>query len=262
MKNRNSIALTAIYKLFTTTGHKLPLVNMIGCVCFKLVGNIAVIKNALNLNLKRGHLIIIAMLLGLFSAGSVHAQTTGYGYDEEEYDGTYDYDFDYDPYSTDEVRKYYRTEKEHDKYKRSVRDEELYNGRYRKGVDNTPKSSGAGWGTIGWKNSKESAADAGNSNDNAKARTPGLLDRLFGTDGENKNTNPEMFTPDGSVAGGSAGDEPGKGSANGDDNNDFGPPPPPDEPDVPVDTAIPLLIAGGILIASFRLYKKKNASFE
>jgi hypothetical protein len=36
-------------------------------------------------------------------------------------------------------------------------------------------------------------------------------------------------------------------------------PPPPDEPDIPIDTAVPLLISGGLMLARFKLKKTKNA---
>ena len=61
----------------------------------------------------------------------------------------------------------------------------------------------------------------------------------------NPDNNPEVFNSDGSVSGG------GK-DADPEEKEPESPPPPPDEPDVPVDTAIPFLLIAGIALVTYR----------
>lgn len=211
----------------------------------------------------KGRFFIAVIFSGLFLLATgtpVNAQQYQ-EYDESDYDGTYDYDdlsgsnYD-DAYST-----YFRSTEGSKRYRGHAREEELYNGGYRKYIKEDLSKKQDNWGIsgIGFRKKNPGSADQ-TAPDVSNPGKPGVNNWYQGTDGINKNRNPEMFNADGTVSG-NDNDEPGKGTAGGGDNNEFGPPPPPDEPDVPVDTAIPLLIAGGILIASFRFYITKNGSY-
>ena len=183
-----------------------------------------------------------------------------YGYDEDEYDGQYEYNSYnnnyYQRYSEDEYRK--RQERF---YKKSYEEEDLYNGGYRrKNYSSSESYYGVGGLNMGGVGTKSTSWFGGDNT------TPTPI--------KPRNFNPfdtkEVGIVDGidrvsddAKGGVSTSTDPDKGVGEinpGDDRKtEGGPPPPPDEPDIPVNTAIPFLITAGILFAFLKLNKFKNA---
>ncbi len=200
----------------------------------------------------------IILFLLLVIADNAIAQYSGeYDYNEDEYDGSYEYNHYnnniYERYSEDEYRK--RQERF---YRKSYEEEDLYNGGYRRknysSSDGYYNGNGLG---IGGLNGKSSSRFGGNNlptptkpkDRDLENKEIGIIDGIdkMGQDGK---------------GGVSNSDNPGQGRGEidpKDDKKTEDAPPPPDEPDIPVDTAIPLLISGGIMLARFKLKKTKNA---
>ncbi len=199
-------------------------------------------------------------LLIIGTSATISAQNSGnYRYNEDDYDGEYEYNNSYyERYSEDEYRK--RQEKA---YKKSYSEEELYNGGYRRktgGSYENQNSYGGGINLGGFSSSSKSSSNSwfGSNNSESTPTKPrniqqfdtrevgdirgidklggngdGVVDRNFNPiDG--KETDPKQ-------------------------RKEEGIPPPPDEPDIPVDTAIPYLIAVGFILAALKITKFKKA---
>jgi hypothetical protein len=249
---------TPAHICFSTIRHILPLINTALNICYVILAA----KKTQQLNMVKWYLNIAILFSGFFllSAGTpVNAQQYQ-EYDESDYDGTYEYDdgSNYNNYE-ETYKSYFRSAEGSRRYRANAKEEELYNGGYRKYMKEDQS-----WKPESWSRSNIGAREkrSGNAESVPDVSQPGKPRNNgwygAGSDGINHNRYPEMFNADGTVSGN---DDTGKGNADGGDNQEFGPPPPPDEPDVPVDTAIPLLIMGGIIIASTRLYIRKSGSY-
>lgn len=199
----------------------------------------------------------IILFLLLVIADNAIAQYSGeYDYNEDEYDGSYEYNHYnnniYERYSEDEYRR--RQERF---YRKSYEEEDLYNGGYRR--KNYSSSEGYyGGGGIGIGGLNKSSSKFGGNNlptptkpidRDLESKEIGVIDGIdkMGQDGKggvSNTTNP--------------GEGRGEIDPKGDKKTEDAPPPP-DEPDIPVNTAIPLLVSGGIMLAGFKLKKTKNA---
>lgn len=132
----------------------------------------------------------------------------------------------------------------------------MYNGGYRNRnySDNNPNGSGVGgWSLFNFnKNATNDATTDMPDNEPKKFNRYDGIENGVGaannSEGNTFNENPTSF-------------EPGKGQEKpGDDEDSKTVPPPPDEPDVPVDTAIPFLIIAGIILATLNFLPIKKAS--
>ncbi len=199
----------------------------------------------------------IILFLLLVIADNAIAQYSGeYDYNEDEYDGSYEYNHYnnniYERYSEDEYRR--RQERF---YRKSYEEEDLYNGGYRR--KNYSSSEGYyGGGGIGIGGLNKSSSKFGGNNlltptkpidRDLESKEIGVIDGIdkMGQDGKggvSNSTNP--------------GEGRGEIDPKGDKKTEDAPPPP-DEPDIPVNTAIPILVSGGIMLAGFKLKKTKNA---
>lgn len=204
--------------------------------------------------------VILAILL--ITTNAAKAQySDDYGYNEDDYDG----DYEYDSYNNS----YYQrgTEDEYRKrqgrfYKKSYNEDDLYNGGYRRNnYSSTESYYGVGGLNMGGIIGKSNSWFGGeNNNDNPTPTKPRNND-FFDTR-EVKETDGIDRISDDAKGGVKTNMDPGTGSGQvnpGDDRKTETAPPPPDEPDIPVDTAIPFLIAAGLLIATLKLNKIKNA---
>ena len=201
---------------------------------------------------------LIITILSMLTNISVAQYADDYGYNEDDYDGEYEYNSYnnnyYQRYSEDEYRK--RQERF---YKKSYEEEDLYNGGYRrKNYSSSESYYGVGGLNMGGIGSKGNSWFGGNNSDvptPTKPRTDFFDTREVGEiDGIDRLSN--------DAKGVNTNTEPGKGVGEinpGDDKKTESAPPPPDEPDIPVDTAIPFLISAGLMIAGFKLNKIKNA---
>ncbi len=204
--------------------------------------------------------IILSVLLTIAN-GAFAQYSEEYGYNEDDYDGDYEYNSYnnnyYQRYSEDEYRK--RQERF---YKKSYEEEDLYNGGYRrKNYSSSESYYGVGGLNMGGVGSKANSWFGGSSNNDLpepiKPRNfNGLDNKEVGiTDGIDR-------ISDDAKGGVNTSSDPDKGVGEinpGDDKKTETAPPPPDEPDIPVNTAIPFLIAAGLLIAGLKLNKYKNA---
>jgi hypothetical protein len=200
--------------------------------------------------------IILSLLLVI--AENAIAQYSGeYDYNEDDYDGNYEYNNynnnSYQRYSEDEYRR--RQERF---YKKSYEEEDLYNGGYRrKNYSSSENYYGFGGINMGGINSKSNPRFGDDNitkpkeprNNDLDNREVGVIDGIdkLGQDGKggiSNSTNP--------------GEGRGELDPKGDKKTEDAPPPP-DEPDIPIDTAVPLLISGGLMLARFKLKKTKNA---
>ncbi len=205
----------------------------------------------LNPTIKFSLFVLFMLVLG---TTSVVAQQYEQDYEDEE-----DYDYSQNNYNNNYYEKY--SEQEYKRrnerfYKRSYREEDLYNGGYRSRTYNENQTStpGGGWGlfSFGKKNN-------GTNDESPSAPSNPRFNRYDGIEngvGQGPNSGKaEGFNEPTQHF------EPGKGQVTpGGDGDSKTVPPPPDEPDVPVDTAIPLLIAFAIGIVSFRTILHKKAS--
>lgn len=178
---------------------------------------------------------------------------------EQDYEDEEDYDYSQNNYNNNYYEKY--SEEEYKRrnerfYKRSYREEDLYNGGYRSRTYNENQTStpGGGWGLFNF-----GKKNGSNDNNDPSAPTNPKFNRYDGIEngvGQGPNSGKaEGFNEPTQHF------EPGKGQVTpGNDGDAKTVPPPPDEPDVPVDTAIPLLIALGICIVSFKTILNKKAS--
>ena len=197
---------------------------------------------------------VFACLL-VFSLTSVFAQKGNYNdYNEDE-----DYDYSENNYNNDYYERYSEAEYKRRNerfYKKSYREEDLYNGGYRNRnySDNNPNGSGVGgWSLFNF--NKKNTNDATNDIPDNEPKKFNRYDGIENGVGEAKDPKGNTFseTP--------GNFEPGKGQEKpGDDQDSKTVPPPPDEPDVPVDTAIPFLIIAGILLATLKFIPNKKAS--
>lgn len=200
--------------------------------------------------------IILSLLLVI--AENAIAQYSGeYDYNEDDYDGNYEYNNynnnSYQRYSEDEYRR--RQERF---YKKSYEEEDLYNGGYRrKNYSSSENYYGFGGINMGGINSKSNPRFGDDNittpketrNNDLDNREVGVIDGIdkLGQDGKggiSNSTNP--------------GEGRGELDPKGDKKTEDAPPPP-DEPDIPIDTAVPLLISGGLMLAGFKLKKTQNA---
>lgn len=200
--------------------------------------------------------IILSLLLVI--ADNAIAQYSGeYDNNEDDYDGNYEYNNynnnSYQRYSEDEYRR--RQERF---YKKSYEEEDLYNGGYRKkNYSSSENYYGFGGINMGGINSKSNQRFGNDNipkpkeprNNDLDNREVGIIDGIdkLGQDGKggiSNSTNP--------------GEGRGEIDPKGDKKTEDAPPPP-DEPDIPIDTAIPLLILGGLMLAGYKLKKKQNA---
>ncbi|MBP9186898.1 MAG: hypothetical protein KBE91_08475 [Bacteroidia bacterium] len=211
------------------------------------------------MNLKYGvQPLFLVLFMMAFSLSSSSQNSRSYSYDEDDYDGDYEYNNNYyERYSEDEYRK--RQEKA---YKKSYNEEELYNGGYRRkstgSYDNqSGYSGGFNIGGVGTSSSKSSSWFGSDNSESTPSKPRNIeqfdtrevgeirgIDKLGGNgDGVvDKNFNPidgKEIDPK--------------------DRKQDDVPPPPDEPDIPIDTAIPVLIFAGLLIATTKITKIKNA---
>lgn len=197
---------------------------------------------------------VFACLL-VFSLTSAFAQKGNYNdYSEDE-----DYDYSENNYNNDYYERYSEAEYKRRNerfYKKSYREEDLYNGGYRNRnySDNNPNGSGVGgWSLFNF--NKKNTNDATNDIPDNEPKKFNRYDGIENGVGEAKDPKGNTFseTP--------GNFEPGKGQEKpGDDQDSKTVPPPPDEPDVPVDTAIPFLIIAGILLATLKFIPNKKAS--
>lgn len=202
----------------------------------------------LNPNIKFLFVLILALFL---NQGTLLAQDY-----EEEYDDEYEYSGN--EYNNEQYKRYSEQEykRRNDKfYKKSYREEDLYNGRYRSRSENetpTPTGTSGSWGI--WGSDKKSNNMFGepqqpNTPDKPKFNPNNPVSPIgIGSGNETKDAGKAVWGT------GSGDDKPG------DDDPGEKVPPPPDEPDVPVDTAIPLLITGAVLLVSYRFISIKKAS--
>jgi len=202
----------------------------------------------------------IILFLLLVIADNAIAQYSGeYDYNEDDYDGNYEYNNynnnTYQRYSEDEYRR--RQERF---YKKSYEEEDLYNGGYRRKNYSSSEGYYGGGGIgigIGGLNSKSNPRFGDDNiikpkeprNNDLDNREVGDIDGIdkLGQDGKggiSNSTNP--------------GEGRGELDPKGDKKTEDAPPPP-DEPDIPVNTAIPLLMLGGLMLAGFKLKKTQNA---
>jgi hypothetical protein len=204
--------------------------------------------------------LLVFIILTIITNVSIAQYADNYGYSEDDYDGEYEYNSYnnnyYQRYSEDEYRK--RQERF---YKKSYEEEDLYNGGYRrKNYSSSESYYGVGGLNMGGIGSKGNSWFGGNNidvptptkpknNDFFDTRETGVVDGI------------DRISDDAKGGINKSGD-PGKGVGEinpGDDKKTESAPPPPDEPDIPVDTAIPFLIAAGLMIAGLKLNKFKNA---
>lgn len=209
--------------------------------------------------MKRTIKLLIFIILSIFSNVSIAQYADDYGYNEDDYDGEYEYNSYnnnyYQRYSEDEYRK--RQERF---YKKSYEEEDLYNGGYRrKNYSSSENYYGVGGLNMGGIGSKGNSWFGGNNNTPTPIKPRGFdgfdTKEVGVIDGVDR-------ISDDAKGGVTTSTDPGKGVGEinpGDDKKTESAPPPPDEPDIPVDTAIPFLIAAGLMIAGFKLNKIKNA---
>ena len=202
-------------------------------------------------------IVLILLLVITDNAIAQYSEESGYNEDDYSNNGSYEYNSYnnnyYQKYTEDEYRK--RQERF---YKKSYEEEDLYNGGYRRKNYSSSESyyNGGGLG-IGGLNSKSTSRFGGNNiptpikpkDIDLDNRDVGIIvgiDKLGqdGKGGVSNSTNP----------GQGRGEIDPKGDKKTEDA-----PPPPDEPDIPINTAIPLLISGGLMLAGFKLNKIKNA---
>lgn len=186
--------------------------------------------------------VLLFIAIGVFcGAEKLAAQSNNYGYDKDDYDGDYEYQHEY--YDTEaEIN---QTQKNRF-IRRTLREEELYNGGYRNKAED---GNGAGifqtFGTqdISRRNNNDRNSSTNNNRNNPMPpRDWRSLDNPGSTNPDNA---PGVFNSDGSTSGGGKEVDPGE-------REPESPPPPPDEPDVPVDTAIPFLLIGGIALVTWK----------
>lgn len=209
--------------------------------------------------MKRTIKLLIFIILSIFSNVSIAQYADDYGYNEDDYDGEYEYNSYnnnyYQRYSEDEYRK--RQERF---YKKSYEEEDLYNGGYRrKNYSSSESYYGVGGLNMGGIGSKGNSWFGGNNNDVPTPVKPRNFDP-FDTKEVGIVDGVDRLADD--AKGATTTNDPSKGVGEinpGDDKKTETAPPPPDEPDIPVDTAIPFLIAAGLMIAGFKLNKIKNA---
>ncbi len=187
--------------------------------------------------------LCLAVLGLLLYTDKSTAQSSSNGYNKEDYDGEYDYD-DNDGYHSFETE----FQRSRNRYTKDIaREEELYNGGYK---NRNSQNDGAGYSVFGMNNSPITSKRNGNQpndNRNSQPLSPTRDWRsIDNPSGANTDNNPQVFNPDGSVSGGGKEIDPGE-------KDPETPPPPPDEPDVPVDTAIPFLLIGGVVLVYFKL---------
>ncbi len=202
---------------------------------------------------------LIFTILSILTNISVAQYADDYGYDENDYDGDYEYNSYnnnyYQRYSEDEYRK--RQERF---YKKSYEEEDLYNGGYRRKNYSTSESYyGVGGLNMGGIGTKSNSWFGGNDNSTQAPLKPRSND-FFDTREVGEIDDIDRVSNDAKGGVNTSTDPGGKGEINpGDDKKTETAPPPPDEPDIPVDTAIPFLIASGLMIAGLKLSKFKNA---
>ena len=205
------------------------------------------------MTLTPGMKYIFACIL-VFSLTQLFAQKSNNDYSEDD-----DYEYSENNYNNDYYERYSEAEYKRRNerfYKKSYREEDLYNGGYRNRnySDNNPNSSGLG----GWSLFNFNKKNTNDANTDIPYNEPKKFNRYDGIEngvGETKDPKGQMFneTP--------GNFEPGKGQEKpGDDQDSKTVPPPPDEPDVPVDTAIPFLIIAGLLLATIKFLPIKKAS--
>lgn len=245
MKIKMYKCATAINPIFPPAENKLHMVNIIH---FNdpvsddiLAGRVTQIFNIT----RTVRLCILAFLFALLAYVPANAQTEYDEYDDY-YEDSYESDDSYYNYDNrDKV-------KEEQKYRRSVREDQLYNGHYKRSSDYQ-----ASWGTefrFGGINVRESGSSSGNIQKFNRGSDPS-------GSGYNTSSGPDRGTQanqggDGPI--GTSTFDPNEGKPTDDDGDQKTPPPPPDEPDVPVDTAIPFLIVAGIGLAGLKLYTNKK----
>lgn len=204
--------------------------------------------------------LLIFALLFLLTNVSMAQYADEYGYNEDDYDGQYEYNSYnnnyYQRYSEDEYRK--RQERF---YKKSYEEEDLYNGGYRrKNYSSSESYYGVGGLNMGGVGSKSNSWFGGNNNTDAPTPTKPRNFNAFDTKEVGIVDGIDRISDDAKDITTSKDPGLGRGEINpGDDKKTEGAPPPPDEPDIPVDTAIPFLIAAGLMIAGLKLNKFKNA---
>ncbi|MES2690520.1 MAG: hypothetical protein V4658_08960 [Bacteroidota bacterium] len=192
---------------------------------------------------RTGIIGVVSFILALLAYNPVNAQTE---YDESDYS-----DYTESAYSTENPYQKYNysyKRKQEERYKKTSREEDLYNGRYQNHQESHSYWSSGGVGNLGGKKSGTGHQPGGRNTDRSlKDPFTVVQERDRNTDADPANDKPVNL------------DNPGKSTGIGEGNNE-GPPPPPDEPDVPVDTAIPFLIVAGIGLAGFKFYIQKRAS--
>lgn len=188
-------------------------------------------------------LCLILLGLLLYTEKSA-AQYSSNGYNKEDYDGEYDYEDGEVYYGIGTESN--RSQNSH--VRRTIREEELYNGGYKSrsssGDGSAYSTFGLGSASIpGYRNREQQ----NNSTNNNQSLSPDKDWRsIDNPSGANTDNNPQVFNADGTPSGGGKEIDPGE-------KDPETPPPPPDEPDVPVDTAIPFLLIGGVLLVYFKL---------
>jgi hypothetical protein len=187
-------------------------------------------------------------------------QSDDYGYNEDDYDGDYEYNSYNNSYYQRGTEDEYRKRQERF-YKKSYEEEDLYNGGYRrKNYSSSESYYGIGGLNMGGINARSKSWFGGNDDDE---NTPIVKQRnIDGLDNREVGIIEGVDRIGGDGKGGvatKADPNQGKEITPGDDKKTETAPPPPDEPDIPVDTAIPFLIAAGLLIATLKLNKIKNA---
>lgn len=202
--------------------------------------------------------VILAILLITTNVATAQ-YADDYGYNEDDYDGDYEYNSYNNSYYQRGTEDEYRKRQELF-YKKSYDEEDLYNGGYRrKNHSSTESYYGVGGLNIGGINSRSNSWFGGNDDAESTPLKPRNIDGLDNREAGISDGNDQLG---GDGKGGvttKADPNQGKEITPGDDRKTETAPPPPDEPDIPVDTAIPFLIAAGLLIATLKLNKIKNA---
>ncbi|MFN9110721.1 MAG: hypothetical protein ACK5XN_11695 [Bacteroidota bacterium] len=200
------------------------------------------------------------LIIGIFYVCLVFASTEAKAQDYEQ-----DYDYEYDEYYEEENdynNNYYErysaneyARRQQRQYKRAAREEELYNGGYRRRSGSSDQGGAAGgiggfWGL----------GRPGSNNNTEKAPVEKEKfdhNNLDDASDKDPSENNDGLRDVNGAGTGSGTDQPGSG----DDepkHEETGPPTVPTDPDIPIDTAVPYLLAMGLGFFAFKLHQFKQ----
>jgi len=198
-------------------------------------------------------------IIGICSICLVFAFTEARAQDYEQ-----DYDYEYDEYNEEENdynNNYYErysaneyARRQQRQYKRAAREEELYNGGYRRRAGSNDQGGASvgiggfwGWGRPGSNNNGVNAPVEKEKYD------PNNLDDAADRDPRNNNDGVRDINGSGT---GSGTDQPGSGDD--EPRHEESAPTLPADPDIPIDTAVPYLLAMGLGLFAFKLHQFKQ----